>query len=294
MNNGNESHPQYVILTPVRNEEKYLEGTIRSVIGQTFRPAEWVIVDDGSKDRTGDIVEEYAEKYDWIQCIHRNNRGFRKPGGGVVNAFFDGYRSLRCEDWSFVVKLDGDLSFEPDYFERIFKHFMEEPRLGIAGGTLYCHSNGDLKIEHNPRFHVRGPTKVYRRECWEQIGGLWPAAGWDTVDEAKANMLGWNTMSIPDVHAVHQRPTGAAYGTWRDSVKHGVICYSIGYHPLFILARCIYQLTRRPYAVRSMGIAYGFLNAYLKSSPRINDPALIRFIRTEQMKRLMGQNTIWQ
>ncbi|MEJ2008175.1 MAG: hypothetical protein P8Z30_08485 [Acidobacteriota bacterium] len=193
-----------------------------------------------------------------------------------------------------MVKLDGDLSFEPDYFESLFDRFSYEPRLGIAGGTLYHVEKGEKKFEPNPQFHVRGATKVYRRECFEQIGGLWPAPGWDTVDEAKANMLGWKTMSISDIYAAHHRPTGAADGMWRDSVKHGLVCYSAGYHPLFVLASCTYRLARRPYAVRSIGLLYGFLNAYLKSAPRIDDAALVNFIRSEQMKRLMGQETIWR
>jgi poly-beta-1,6-N-acetyl-D-glucosamine synthase len=285
---------RYVVITPVRNEEKYLERTILSVIGQTVRPAEWVIVDDGSSDRTGEIIDNYAAKYKWIRALHRANRGFRKPGGGVVNTFNDGYRSLVCRDWDFVVKLDGDLSFEADYFEKIINRFMAEPKLGIGGGTLYCISNGLKRIERGPRFHVRGPTKVYRRECWEQIGGLWAAAGWDTVDEVKANMLGWKTMSVPDIYASHNRATGTADGIWSDSVKRGLICYAVGYHPLFTLARLLYHATNKPYAVRSIGMAYGFLRAHLTSVPRINEAPFIHFVRKEQMNRLRGRQTIWK
>lgn len=295
MNRDNALRQRYVVITPVRDEEEHLEKTINSVTSQKLKPAEWLIVDDGSTDGTAAIVDRYAAQFEWIRGLHRENRGFRKAGGGVIEAFNEGYASLRCRDWDFIVKLDGDLSFESDYFERILKHFQDDLKLGIAGGTLYGLSNGEMKIEHNPQFHVRGATKVYRRECWEQIGGLWVAAGWDTVDEAKANMLGWKTMSIADVHAVHHRPTGAADGgKWRDSVKHGLICYSVGYHPLFMLASCIYRFAHRPFGVRPFGTIYGFLNAYLTSAPRINESALIRFIRAEQMKRLLGQETIWR
>jgi poly-beta-1,6-N-acetyl-D-glucosamine synthase len=294
MDNGNKRHPRYVILTPARDEEEHLEETIRSVAAQTIKPVEWVIVNDGSTDGTARIIDRNSAQYDWIRGLHRTNRGFRKAGGGVIEAFNDGYKLLECQDWDFVVKLDGDLSFEPEYFERIFSRFSSDPRLGIAGGILYSLHDGEKRVERNPQFHVRGATKVYRRECWVQIGGLWPASGWDTVDEAKANMLGWKTRTFPDIHAFHHRPTGAADGIWRDSVKRGLICYSVGYHPLYLLARCIYRFAHRPYGVRSIGILYGFLKAYLKSSPRINEAGLIRFIRTEQMKRLMGQETIWQ
>ena len=294
MGEGNKMSFRYVIVTPARDEEAHLEGTIQSVVDQTVKPAEWVIVNDGSTDRTADIIDKYAAHYGWIRGLDRANRGFRKSGGGIVDAFNDGYRSLLCCDWNFVVKLDGDLTFEPDYFERIFERFGGEPRLGIAGGTLYSLSSGRMKVERNPRFHVRGATKVYRRECWEQIGGLWPALGWDTVDETSASMKGWITMSIPDIHAIHHRPTGAANGAWNNSVKQGLICHTVGYHPLFVLASCVYRLVHKPYGIRALGSLCGFVHASLTRVPQVNDPALIKFVRGEQMKRLMGRETIWK
>lgn len=286
--------PRYVIVSPVRNEEKFLEGTIQSVVGQTVKPAEWVIVDDGSTDGTADIIDRYAAQNAWIRPFYRTNRGYRKSGGGVVEAFNDGYKSLRCQDWTFVVKLDGDLSFAPDYFEKILKQFMAEPALGIAGGTLYSLQKGEMKVENNPRFHVRGATKVYRRECWEQIGGLWPAPGWDTIDETSASMRGWTTMSIPEVRAVHHRPTGSVDGSWRDSVKHGLACYIAGYHPLFVVASSLYRLLRKPYPLPFIGGFYGFFRGYFTRVHQVDDPALIKFVRQQQIKRLMGQETIWR
>ena len=88
-------NPKYVIVTPARDEEKYIESTIESVLRQTIRPAEWMIVDDGSTDRTGEIADRYAAQHSWIRVIHRENRGFRKSGGGVMEAFYDGYNNLR-------------------------------------------------------------------------------------------------------------------------------------------------------------------------------------------------------
>src|ERR1700674_135582 len=153
---------RYAIITPVRDEEKYVAATIESVSRQVIRPAEWVIVDDGSTDRTGDIIDQYAAQFPWIRAVHRSNRRFRKSGGGVVEAFYDGYNSLRSDDWEFIVKLDGDLTFSPNYFEKCFAHFRNEPRLGIGGGEIYHHLAGNLTLEANPRFHVRGATKIYR------------------------------------------------------------------------------------------------------------------------------------
>ncbi len=158
---------RYVVITPVRNEQDYLTFTIDSMARQTIRPVEWVIVNDGSSDGTGRLIDEYARKHDWIRAVHRGNRGFRKYGGGIIEAFYAGYDALTCRDWEFMVKLDGDLSFNPDYFANLIEAFARDPRLGIAGGTLYHVQNGTRIIERCPTFHVRGGTKVFRRACWE-------------------------------------------------------------------------------------------------------------------------------
>jgi poly-beta-1,6-N-acetyl-D-glucosamine synthase len=285
---------RYVIITPVRDEERYVEATIECVRNQTVPPVEWVIVDDGSTDRTAAIIDRYAGDFAWIRAIHRSNRGFRKAGGGVVEAFYDGYNSLRTEDWAFVVKLDGDLSFSPDYFERCFEHFARQPDLGMGGGEIYHDSRGELKLEACPRFHVRGATKIYRRACWEAIGGLMPAAGWDTIDEVKANMLGWKTTSFADLRLVHHRPTGAADGLLRDCVKYGLVCYICGYHPFFFAARCVSRLSRKPYVIGTAAMCYGFLKGHLTHAPRVDDTLLIDYLRTQQLRRLYGLATIWR
>ena len=285
---------RYVIITPVRDEEKHVEATIRSVIGQTIRPAEWVIVDDGSTDRTGVIIDQYAAQFPWIRAIHRPNRGLRRASWFDVNAFYEGYNALRCNDWDFVVKLDGDLSFPADYFEKCFQYFDRDPRLGIGGGDLYINLRGKLTLEVNPRFHVRGATKIYRRACWQAIGGLWVGTGWDTLDEVKANMLGWKTYSFEDLRLTHLRPTGAADGKVRACVRHGLMCYICGYHPLFVVASCLYRVIRKPYVVGSLATFWGFLKAHLNQTSRVNDKPLINYLRTQQLRRLCGLETIWK
>lgn len=285
---------RYVIVTPTRDEERHIERTIESVLGQSVLPAEWLIVDDGSTDRTGAIIDRYADHVPWIRAFHRVNRGFRKAGGGVIEAFYDGYNCLATEDWEFIVKLDGDLAFSPDYFERCFAHFHIEPRLGIGGGEIYHEINGQLKLEVNPTFHVRGATKIYRKACWEAIGGLWMAPGWDTIDEVKANMLGWTTHSFPDLRLIHHRLTGSADGLLRDRVKLGMACYVSGYHPLFVAAKCLSRLARKPYVVGAAAIAFGFLKGYFAHKPQVRDAQLIRYLRNQQLRRLCGLKTIWR
>jgi poly-beta-1,6-N-acetyl-D-glucosamine synthase len=285
---------RYVIISPVRDEEKYIEATIECVRRQTILPLEWVIVDDGSTDRTGEILDRVAAQFPWIRIIHRANRGFRKSGGGVMEAFYDGYKTLQCKDWDFIVKLDGDLSFAPEYFEKCFQYFDRDSQLGIGGGEIHHDVAGQMKVEANPRFHVRGATKIYKRACWEAIGGLWPAPGWDTIDEVKANMLGWKTYAFADLPLSHHRFTGSEEGLLRDRIKHGVACYISGYHPLYVAASCLSRLTQKPYVLGSLGIMYGFLKAHFTRPARLEDRSYLAYIRGQQLRRLCGMQTIWR
>jgi glycosyltransferase involved in cell wall biosynthesis len=285
---------KYVIITPARDEEEHIAATIASVAGQSILPAEWVIVNDGSTDQTADVLDRCAAEYPWIHVIHRVNRGFRKAGGGVVEAFYEGYGTLQCDDWEFLVKLDADLSFSSDYFEKCFEHFSQEPRLGIGGGEI-CHLvAGELRREVNPKFHVRGATKIYKRNCWDAIGGLWAAPGWDTIDEVKANMLGWETRSFEDLPLHHHRLTGSAEGHVRDRMKHGIACYVSGYHPLFVAASCVYRLFRKPYLLGSVAMGYGFLKGFLTRIPQVRDAQLIHYMRAQQLRRMCGLQSIWK
>ena len=285
---------RYAIITPVRDEEQYIEDTIKSVCSQTVRPTEWVIVNDGSSDRTGEVIDRYASEYPWMHTVHRENRGFRKSGGGVMEAFYEGYKILQCKDWDFLVKLDADLTFDVDYFEKCFQHFRLDSELGIGGGEIRHQIEGRLIPEKNPRFHVRGATKIYRRACWEAIGGLWPASGWDTIDEVKANMKGWKTYTFTDLGLFHHRLTGAEEGLIRDRVKHGVACYVSGYHPLFVAASCMRRLTQKPLVIGSFAIMYGFLKSYVTRPLRLKDRSYFAYIRGQQLRRLCGMQTIWR
>ena len=290
----NLSNIKYIIITPARDEEAHLEKTIESVAAQTIHPVEWWIVNDGSTDRTGEIIDEYSARYPWIRAAHRTNRGFRKAGGGVVDAFNDGYHQVSCTEWDYIVKLDGDLSFEPDYFEKCFKHFANEPRLGVGGGVMCYVENGKKSFEANPAFHVRGATKIYKRACWDAIGGFWPAPGWDTMDEVKASMLGWTTRSFPELHLLHHRYTGAADGTWANLVKNGRANYVCGYHPVFMLLKCVRRLRFKPYIVGSAALMYGFLSGYTQRIPQVDEPETIKYLRKQQLARLTGRESIWR
>jgi len=284
----------YVIVSPVRDEESNLEACIRSVAQQTILPDRWILVDDGSTDRTGAILDDATRRYPWISVLHQSNRGFRQPGTGVISAFYEGYEEIRGTDWRFLVKLDGDLVLPEDYFQRCLTQFRNDPRLGIGGGTLYHLDQGAKVVEPNPRFHVRGATKIYRDECWRAIGGLLTAPGWDTLDEVKAHMLGWSTRTFPEPRALHLRPTGSADGSWRNAVKNGRANYISGYHSLFMILKCVKQFFEQPSSVVAAGLIYGFTTGYLKGIAQVNDAELIRYLRRQQIRRLLLRDSIWK
>ena len=287
---------RYVVITPVRDEEKHLPQTIEAMASQTIRPAFWVIVNDGSSDNTGDVADAAAAKHSWIRVVHRSNRGFRKAGGGVVEAFYDGYVLVQSESWNFLAKLDGDLSFEPGYFENCLARFEADTKLGVGGGRIYCRVNGVFVEDApgDPPFHVRGATKIYRRATWEGIGGLLRAPGWDTLDEFKANMLGWKTYSFKELKVLQLKPTGGADGAWKNWFKNGRANYIVGYHPLFMLSKCAHRLFAKPYVIGAAGLFCGFISGYLKGVPKVADAQLIRYVRRQQMHRLLLRDSLWR
>lgn len=286
---------RYVIITPARNEGEHLPQTINSVVSQTLRPHRWVIVNDGSSDQTRSLMEAAAAQHPWIKTVHRPDRGYRQQGGGVINAFYDGYALVRDEPWDFLVKLDGDLSFDPAYFARCLERFHADPKLGLGGGTICNPIHESLVVESpgDPVFHVRGATKIYRRACWEAIGGLLQAPGWDTLDELKANMLGWKTCTFPELKLIHYRIAGKADGVWKNWVKNGRANYITGYHPLFMLCKCLKRLGEKPYGLVAAGLGFGYCSGYLRRIPRVNDRELIRYLRRQQLRCLTLRSSLW-
>ena len=283
----------YLIISPVRNEEKYIGKTIQSVLSQTVKPKKWIIVNDGSTDNTSDIVKEYSSKHDWMELMEKSNRGYAEPGRGVIEAFYFGYDKINIDNYDYVVKLDGDLEFQSNYFESIFLEFNKNDRLGIASGICLIHKNDKLVQEKHPEFHTRGPSKIYRKECWKDIGGLVKHIGWDFIDEMKAQFLGWETKSFQNLHLIHFKPTGYNTGVFKQTVMLGKANYYCGYHPLFIIAKSIKRMAEPPYMIGGIGLLYGFLYNYINKYDRMKDKKLIKFIRREQIRKLTFRKSIW-
>jgi poly-beta-1,6-N-acetyl-D-glucosamine synthase len=287
---------RYVVVTPVRDEAEHVALTISSMRAQTRRPVHWVIVDDGSTDGTSEVLDrETAGLEQWITVVHRRDRGFRASGSGVMDAFYAGFDLLTEGSWDYLVKLDGDLSFEPDFFERCLDRFEAEPRLGIGGGTVCALTDGQAEVESrgDPPFHVRGATKIYSRACWQAVAPLPRVPGWDTLDEVMANRLGWSTRTFADLKILQHKPTGSADGRWRNAVKNGKANYLTGYHPAFMLAKCLRRAGRRPLGVEAGGLLFGYLSGYWQRQPKAADGDSVRYLRRQQLRRLMLRPSIY-
>jgi biofilm PGA synthesis N-glycosyltransferase PgaC len=263
-----DKYPKYIVVSPVRDEERHIELTIRSMVDQTVRPAAWVIVDDGSRDRTPEIVREYAAKYSFIQPVNHQRSGERHAGSRVVHAFNYGREVIRNVKFEFIVKLDCDLSFGPDYFEKLFEEFRADERLGIASGVYYEEmSNGSWEQVEMPLYHAFGACKVVRASCFQDIGGFVTVPGWDTVDEIRAWSAGWSTRHFARLKTKHHKGEGTGIGRVRTSRMHGEIYYVTGGDPIFLVFKFLHRLTAAPFLISAFALASGYLQALVTRKP---------------------------
>ena len=202
----------YCVVTPAKDEEDNIVRTLESMVAQHLKPLRWIIVDDASRDSTGKLVSDYASRHDWISLVRRESDQGRRAGAGVIEAFYHGLKCLVDVKADVIVKLDADLSFEPDFFLRMLEKFEVNPQLGLAGGVIYLRRRNKVFRERVSPIHIRGATKCYRWACFEQIGGLYRGLGWDTIDEVKAEMHGWEIAGFEDLRVVQHRETGASTG----------------------------------------------------------------------------------
>jgi glycosyltransferase involved in cell wall biosynthesis len=269
-----DSKIRYIIVSPVRDEAQYLDTTIRCVVNQTVRPLQYILVDDGSTDETGSIIERWSAEYPWIIAVHRpdavvakshekqKNRGIRARAAKEILAFYEGFHHYAAADWQFLVELDGDVGLEPDYFERCFQEFERDARLGIGGGEI-CHLHGGIPlVERNPVFRVRGATKIYRDACWKDIGGVSSGVAWDSLDELKASMLGWKTRTFAGLQVVH--------------------------------CKALRNMVKKPWVACAAGLCYGYLRAFFLRSSQVEDKKLIRYIPGQQLRQLCLLPATWR
>jgi biofilm PGA synthesis N-glycosyltransferase PgaC len=281
-----------LVISPCRDEERFVELTLRSVVAQTRRPERWIIVDDGSRDSTPDIVSTLAKDHPWIELVRRQRDGGRQLGPGVVSAFNAGLARAGNDPFDVVAKLDCDLEFGPDCFERILAHF-DDPRVGMASGTTFLKTGSSLVSERHPPFQVPGQAKFYRRQCFAAIGGLRPLYGWDILDETDARRHGWVTLSDAGIILIHHRLRGQTFGQLRGRVIWGWGAYAIGSHPLFAVARGIYRMAETPWIVGGLAFLWGYFSSYFRPGlARTPDREFIRHLRREQLHRLFHGNRL--
>lgn len=282
---------KYLVITPVKDEERYVEHTLRSMAAQTLKPVRWIIVEDGSDDRTPELIEPFAQAHEFIQVV-RNPRGQpRQPGSAVVRAFNLGLAEAKKLgiEFDFIVKLDCDLSFGPDYFEKLLAQFRANPKLGIASGIYAeCHDGTNWREIEMPAYHAAGASKVIRRECWEQIEGFIPARGWDTVDEIRAMTRGWETTHFRDLKMKHWKIEGSGIGPMRTNAMHGEIYYLTGGGLVFFLFKVLHRVKMRPFVAGALAMLWGYVRTKFSGRARLVTREEARCYRALLNARLLG------
>ena len=283
---------KYALITPAWNEERHLDELIRSMVSQTVIPVRWVIVSDGSTDRTDDIVRSYGERHPWIVLLRRE-RTTGRHFAGKAQAVNAGYESLKSLDFDLVGNLDADMTLPPDYYEFLVGKFMELPDLGVAGTPFvedasnptahsYSHSFADLS-------HVSGACQFFRRSCFEEIGGYTPVkeGGIDWVAVTSARMRGWKTRTFVEKTSFHHRTMGTAdRSPLRARFRHGREEYLVGGHPLWQLLRGVFQMKNSPVVLGGVCLMAGYASAWLSGTPSPVPATLREFHRREQLTRL--------
>lgn len=278
----------YALITPARNEEEHIEKTIMSVISQSVLPGKWIIVSDGSTDGTDDIVKKYARDHTWIDVVRMpeiRERSF----AAKVDCFNAGYERLKRQDYDIIGNLDADVSFGNDFFEYLVTKFDHDPALGVAGAAFREGNGIAYDYSYTNIEHVSGQCQLFRKQCFEEIGGYRPIrfGGIDWTAVTTARMKGWRTRTFTGRVFVHHRAMGTGQsGMLGACFRQGIKDYYLGNHPLWQVFRSAYQMVKRPYVIKGLFILSGYSCALVSREKRPIPEDLVRFTRNEQMSRL--------
>jgi glycosyltransferase involved in cell wall biosynthesis len=279
----------YVLISPCRNEAAYMRRTLDSVVGQSLRPALWVIVDDGSTDETPAILADYTARHDWIRVVPKPDRGHRAVGPGVIEAFYAGLATVPLERFPYLCKLDLDLDLPPRYFEILIERMEANPRIGTCSGKPYVRRGGALVSERRGDEMSVGMTKFYRRDCFADIGGFVREVMWDAIDCHKARQMGWIAVSWddPELRFEHLRPMGSSEVSIHEGRRrHGRGQWFMGSDPLFYIATCVFRMAEPPYVTGGLSMLWGYAGSWLRGARQFDDPELRAFIRAYQRRAL--------
>lgn len=286
--------PSYVLISPARNESDFIELTLKSMVAQTVRPLKWVIVSDGSTDGTDDIVSRYVAQYPWIELVRMPERAERNFAG-KVHAFNAGYEKVKDLSFEIVASLDADLSFDPDYFSFLLGKLVADPTLGLVGTPFQELSGQSYDYRFVSIEHVSGACQMFRRKCFEDIGGYLPVKGGsiDHIAVITARMKGWKTRTFPEKCCLHHRAMGTAQrSVLKSRFKMGIKDYSVGNHPLWEIFRTVRQMTCPPLGLGGLALGAGYFWAMLRRMQRPVSRELVSFHRREEMHRLKKFFTI--
>jgi biofilm PGA synthesis N-glycosyltransferase PgaC len=280
---------KYVLITPARNEEAFIEKTLASMVAQTVPPERWVIVDDGSVDNTAEIVAPFAKQISWIELLRREQRLDRNFACKVY-AFRAGLERVQAIDFDVIGNLDADVSFDADYLEFLIRKFEEDCKLGVAG-TPFMEYNGydSTRDSFEGENHVPGGCQLFRRRCFEEIGGYMPnhIGGIDWMAVTTARMRGWRTRSFPEKRFRHYRSLGTAERSVLGSLfLYGEKDYYLGGSPVWQVFRVAYRMAKRPLIIGGLALFSGYCWAALRRRQKPVSRELMRFHRREQMKKL--------
>jgi len=282
--------PRVVVISPARDEERTLRTTIRCMAAQTRPPDLWVVVDDGSTDATPEILAEAQKELPWLRVVRREDRGFRKVGGGVIDAFYAGLEAVQGP-YDFVAKMDVDLEFSPGYIERLLEHFEQDPTLAAASGKVFREGSKGLVEEFMIDEMVAGQFKFYRREAFEKIGGFVREVMWDGIDFHRARMAGYRTASLhdPELRLLHLRLMGSSdTSVYKGRMRWGAGQWFMGSSFLYVLASGVFRMHEAPYVIGGLLIVVGYLKAALTGQPRYEDAEFRAHLRRWQSGRLWG------
>lgn len=279
----------YVLITPARNEGKNIERTITSVVAQSLPPVRWVIVSDGSTDGTAEIIENYIADYPFMELV-RTGSDSKYNFASKVDAFNVGYARLRDVDYDYIGNLDADVTFQRDYFECLLEKLDENEKLGIAGGMVgQFVENKFIRPDYNVN-SVAGAVQMFRRRCFEEIGGYLPLrfGGIDAVAEVMARMCGWQVRSFAELTVHHHGRIGVAErGALSAKWRFGKRDYSMGMHPLFMLLKAISRFRKKPYVIGGLFTMGGYMWSLIRRVKTSIPRDVVEYTRTEQMNRII-------
>ncbi|MBM6498571.1 glycosyltransferase [Flavobacterium macrobrachii] len=276
---------KYYIIIPTYNEEKFIALTLQSIVEQTVLPSKVVVVNDGSTDKTEEIIQSFCDKHSFFSLVNKTSDAIHLPGSKVIQAFQKGLETLD-DNYDIMVKIDADLIFPSNYFETIIQHFQSDERVGMVGGFCYIQKNGGWVLENlTDKDHIRGALKAYRKETFLQIGGLKPAMGWDTVDELLCKFYNWKVVTDESLHVKHLKPTGASYNK-AARYKQGEAFYSLGYGFFITTIASLKLAMRKGKPLLFMDYIKGFWKAKSAKKELLVTREQAKFIRNYRWKKI--------